>query len=145
MASLANPEGESLFEKLVGRYSDGTKLETLPLNVRRTKSIADHLTRMLNTRQGSVPHLPDYGIPDIAEIYRMLPGSMKQLEEMVLRTVKKYEPRLNNVRIREIATEANEFRLAFEVMGNLSDGSKIALQTSFTSIGQTNVSQRRLN
>jgi type VI secretion system protein len=71
----------SLFEKLADQYADGTPINVVPPEYRRAKSIADHLWRMFNTRQGSLSHLPDYGLPDITEIYRKLPTSLKDLEQ----------------------------------------------------------------
>ena len=38
-------------------------------------NIREHLTCLLNSRCGSVSHLPDYGLPDLADIYRELPYS----------------------------------------------------------------------
>src|SRR3954465_3709407 len=91
---------ESLFEKLADQYADGTKIDAVPAEYRRAKSIADHLWRMFNTRQGTIPHLPEYGFPDISEIYRKLPASLKELEQTILNLTAKYEPRLERVRIR---------------------------------------------
>ena len=130
---------ESLFEKLADQYADGTAVSTVPPAYRRAKSIADHLWRMFNTRQGTIPHMPDYGLPDISEIYRKLPASLKELETTILNLTSKYEPRLERVRIRPIATQPSEFRLAFELTASMKGGDRIAFQTSFTTSGETKV------
>ena len=130
---------ESLFEKLADQYADGTRIAVVPAEARRAKSIADHLWRMFNTRQGAVPHLPDYGLPDITEIYRKLPGSLKELEQTVLALTAKYEPRLEKVRIRPIPTTPQEFRLSFELSAMMKGGERISFQTNFTSTGETSV------
>lgn len=130
---------ESLFEKLADQYADGTALSAVPPAYRRAKSIADHLWRMFNTRQGTIPHMPEYGLPDISEIYRKLPGSLKDLETTILNLTAKYEPRLEKVRIRPITTTPQEFRLAFELTATIKGGDRIAFHTSFHASGESKV------
>lgn len=139
MAGKGSYLPESLFEKLADQYADGTAVSTVPVAFRRAKSIADHLWRMYNTRQGTIPHMPDYGLPDISEIYRKLPSSLKELETTILNLTAKYEPRLEKVRIRPLQTTPQEFRLAFELTATVRGGDRIAFQTSFTSTGETKV------
>ncbi len=115
----------------------------MPLAHRRAKSIADHLWRMFNTRQGTIPHMPDYGLPDISEIYRKLPSSLKDLENTILNLTSKYEPRLERVRIRPLATTPQEFRLSFELSATMRGGDRISFQTSFTTTGETKVQPLR--
>ncbi len=143
MADTKAHLSESLFEKLADQYADGTAISTVPAEYRRAKSISDHLWRMFNTRQGSLPHLPDYGLPDITEIYRKLPASLKELELTILNLCTKYEPRLERVRIRPLATTPLEFRLSFELSAAMKGGDRISFQTSFTSNGETHVQPLR--
>jgi type VI secretion system protein len=130
---------ESLFEKLADQYADGTPISAVPQAYRRAKSIADHLWRMFNTRQGSIPHMGDYGLPDITEIYRKLPASLKELETTLLTLVTKYEPRLERVRIRSLPTAPTDFRLSFELSATVRGGERISFQTNFHTSGETNV------
>jgi type VI secretion system protein len=139
MAEARSNLPESLFEKLADQYADGTAIGAVPPTYRRAKSIADHLWRMFNTRQGALPHLPDYGLPDISEIYRKLPASLKELETTILSLVTKYEPRLERVRIRPLPTVPNEFKLSFELSAGVKGGERISFQTSFTTTGETHV------
>jgi type VI secretion system protein len=139
MAEARSNLPESLFEKLADQYADGTAISAVPHAYRRAKSIADHLWRMFNTRQGALPHLPDYGLPDISEIYRKLPASLKELETTIMTLVTKYEPRLDRVRIRPLPTQPNEFRLSFELSASVKGGERISFQTSFTTTGETHV------
>lgn len=143
MANPKAPWSEGLFEKLADQYADGTAIEAVPREFRRAKSISDHLWRMFNTRQGSVPHLPDYGLPDITEIYRKLPLSLKELEQTILALITKYEPRLDRVRIRPIPTTPMEFRISFELSAAVKGGDRISFQTSFTSTGESKVQPLR--
>ena len=61
------------------------------------QSIQRNLNFLLNTRQGSLQHLPDYGLPDLGEIYRGLPCSVDNFLTTLIKTVRKYEPRLSDV------------------------------------------------
>ncbi|HLP40826.1 MAG TPA: type VI secretion system baseplate subunit TssE [Fibrobacteria bacterium] len=130
---------ESLFEKLADQYADGTPISAVPPFHRRAKSIADHLWRMFNTRQGTIPHMPDYGLPDISEVYRKLPSSLKDLETTLLNLTEKYEPRLERVRVRPIPVPPQEFRLAFELTAFIKGGERIAFNTSFHTSGESKV------
>jgi len=143
MAGARSNLSESLFEKLADQYADGTPVSAVPAEYRRAKSIADHLWRMFNTRQGSIPHLDDYGLPDISEIYRKLPSSLKELETTILNLINKYEPRLERVRIRPLPTLPHEFRLSFELAAVVRGGERISFQTSFTTTGETSVQPLR--
>ncbi len=131
--------GEGLFEKLSGLYADGTPVDAVPKEYRRAKSIADHLWRMYNTRRGAVPHLPDYGLPDINEIYQHLPGSLKMLEQTILEITAKYEPRLERVRIRSVPSPQQEFKLSFELSAAVRGAERVLFQTHFSSMGLSKV------
>jgi type VI secretion system protein len=139
MAKERVGSGESLFERLAGLYADGTPVDVVPVSQRRAKSIADHLHRLFNTRQGTVSHLPDYGLPDISEIYRKLPGSLKELEETLVMLTTKYEPRLERVRIRPVMASEKDFRLTFEMSAVIKGGERIMLKTSFATTGESDV------
>ncbi len=131
--------GESLFEKLAGQFVDGSGIRHLSAGQRRIKSITDHLWRMFNTREGSVPHLPDYGLPDISEIYRGLPDSMANLEKKIHTMIVKYEPRLEKVRVTKLPISKLDFKLAFELTAQLKSGEKVVFTTRFSSAGETAV------
>ena len=144
MAASQKYSGESLFEKISGQFVDGTKTENIPERERRVKSISEHLWRMFNTRQGSVPHLDDYGLPDITEVYRNLPDSLLQLEKSILKLTHKYEPRLEKVTVRPIPVDALEFKLSFELSATIKGGERIRFKTSFESSGKTDVSPQSI-
>jgi type VI secretion system protein len=63
-------------------------------------SLARHLTSLLNTRRGSVPIAPDYGIADVTDLGRSfteesIADFKADLEQVIMR----YEPRLSAVRV----------------------------------------------
>lgn len=76
-------------------------------------SIITNLDRLLNTRRGTVAHLPDYGIPDLAGVgHRIFLAKFKQpkhddsviFERIIEEAVRRYEPRLDKVRVTEVET-----------------------------------------
>ncbi len=132
---------QGLFESLTGHFMDGTPVEDIPKKDRRMRSIMDHLNRMFNTRVGTLPHLPDYGLPDISEVYRKMPHGIEELRQAVRRTVERYEPRLGNVRVVHRESDALKFKLTFILSGELKGGGGLVrFQTTFTSMGNSSIS-----
>lgn len=98
-----------------------------------------HLSLLLNSRRGSVEHLPDYGLPDVSSFYSEYPASLGQLRSLVEQLIKKYEPRLANVRVRLLETNVKEFRASFLIAGDVEVlGERVAVQyrTTITSSGR---------
>lgn len=131
---------QALFESITGTFWDGTPLEAVPRNKRLIVSIMDHLNRMFNTRTGSIPHLKDYGLPDISEIYRKMPDGIEELIDAVKRTVERYEPRLKNVRVVQLEDDVVGARLVLIVSGELQEGELVRFQTTFISTGNSTIS-----
>jgi len=59
--------------------------------------ICQHLTYLLNARQGSLVALPDYGLPDLLSIFRYLPDGLYDFLKLIKQNIETYEPRLKNV------------------------------------------------
>jgi len=98
------------------------------------RSVMDHLTRMLNTRQGSVQIDPLFGVPDFTNLAGgMATGSTREIEEEIRRMVLRYEPRIKSPKVtlnREL-TDVLSIRFALE--GSLEvDNRDIPLQISTT-------------
>lgn len=132
---------QGLFESLTGHFLDETPLEAIAPQRRRVVSIMDHLGRMFNTRQGSLSHMSDYGLPDVSEIYRKMPDGIEELQSAIKNAIERYEPRLINVRVvKREPEEGNEFRLMFILSGELAGGGGLVrFQTTFTSIGKSSI------
>ena len=131
---------QALFESITGTFLDGTQIEAVPRNKRLIVSLMDHLNRIFNTRKGSIPHLKDYGLPDISEIYRKMPEGIEELIDAVERTVEKYEPRLKNVRVVQLEDDVVGARLVLIVSGELQEGKLVRFQTTFTGTGNSTIS-----
>jgi len=134
----------TIFEILSGEYYDGTKLDAVSDNQDTAHSIVSHLSRLLNARQGVLKHLPDYGLPDITEIYQGLPYSLDGLLEDITRLIGKYEPRLLNVEVIPVSVHDVDAILRLEIRGNTEDGQVMRFETFFLSGGYAKVGSQSL-
>lgn len=79
---------------------------------------------LLNTRQGAVPHLPRYGLPDLNAIYKGYPESLHSLGKQIASVISEYEPRLINGTV-ELQTAGDKmFEAVFLIKGYLEDEGK---------------------
>ena len=131
---------QALFESITGTFLDGTPVEAVPQKKRLIKSIMDHLNRMFNTRTGSIPHLKNYGLPDISEIYRRMPEGINELKKAIKSTIEKYEPRLKNIRVVRREDDVKGARLVFILSGEIKNAGLVRFQTTFVSAGNSTIS-----
>jgi type VI secretion system protein len=132
-----------LLDVLVGRFSDGEYVSGVSEDEHQLRSIISNLTYLFNTRRGSLPHLPEFGLPDITEIYRDVPDSVLKLRKSLKEAVEQFEPRLRRVRIEPKTTDPYEMRLVFLVSGELPDRRQVRFQTTFSSTEATAVAPFR--
>lgn len=99
--------------------------------------VRDHLALLLNTRRGTVPHLPQYGLPDVSEFYTDYPGSLAELRRLVEQLIRTYETRLANVRVRLIESDSSEFRASFLISGDLEGEDETVRVTYRTTINNS--------
>jgi type VI secretion system protein len=112
--------------------------------MQQVNSIISHLSRLLNTRQGSVAIAPDYGVPDMTNI----PGdsildTRERIERVIGDVVRKYEPRLKNIRLIMQSDENEKFTLKFRLEANLAekDDVPVVFETVVSTEGRITVSQ----
>lgn len=132
-----------LIDVLVGRFCDGRRLGEVDQSEYLVLSIIGNLERLFNSRRDALQHLPDYGLPDVTEIYRDMPGSLFELQDTITAVIEKYEPRLKRIRVEHLATDPFGMRLSFVVTGELSNRQKVQFQTTFSSHEMVNVSRLR--
>ena len=104
--------------------------------------VRTHLALLLNTRQGAIQNLPDYGLPDVSAFYSDYPASMGQLRALIERLIKKYEPRLLNARVRLLDTDPKEFRASFLITGAIEEDEEVSpvqYRTTITGSGHATV------
>ena len=113
---------------------DRTFLNPLP-TVDVVPSIREHLTTLLNARHGSLIHLPDYGLPDLGEIYQKLPESLETLHLSLKNLIYRYEPRLKNTTIEFKSVQQVDCVISLTVFSTVINGEKISFEVNFLSGG----------
>lgn len=108
------------------------------------EAIRDHLVVLLNTRRGSIAHLQDFGLPDLADIYKGYPESLHYLGAEIKQTIEKYEPRLIHTKIELISSSSDHFEANYAITGYLKspDGKtgSVTFRTMISQGGQTSIS-----
>jgi len=85
----------SLYEILLQNFKGELELGLVSEDDQLTLSVLDNIQRILNSRAGSLSHLPDYGLPDMGTVLQGLPASAHGLMKDIARTLRRYEPRLS--------------------------------------------------
>jgi type VI secretion system protein len=129
----------ALFDVLKGHFMDGSRVASVDAPSALKKSIQDHLVYLLNARQGVMPHLPDYGLPDLTAVYQEMPYSVNSLAESVKSTLVRYEPRLKNIKVTPYPVAKGDFVLHFQIIGQMMSGEHLRFQTYFLSGGYATV------
>lgn len=90
-------------------------------------SVRRHLTKLLNTRAGSVSTRPDYGLTDFNDVAREHPDLPDAVAQEVLALIQAYEPRLAEVRVSAHVRPDDPTGLHFTIVGSLKrpDGSLV--------------------
>ncbi|PWF24793.1 type VI secretion system baseplate subunit TssE [Corticimicrobacter populi] len=90
------------------------------------ESIRAHLQRILNTRQGSVPIDPDFGVPDFTNLAgSSVAGTTQEMAASMTRMVARYEPRLKAVRIQLAESGTEVLSLSFTLEGSIEVSDRI--------------------
>lgn len=81
-------------------------------------SIQSHLLRILNTRQGSVPIDPNFGVPDFTNLAGSFSaGSTPEIVHDLTRMIQLYEPRLMQPKITVAEADNEVLSLSFQLEG----------------------------
>ncbi|WP_149330608.1 type VI secretion system baseplate subunit TssE [Citrobacter braakii] len=125
----------SLYETLYGNFSDSLDLHHVSEENQGILSVLDNLQRILNSRAGSLAHLPDYGLPDMTLILQGMPGTVHQLKTTLAKVLLKYEPRIQDINVVILEqTQPGELRYAIEA--ELHDGGLVCFGTEFMPEGK---------
>ena len=111
---------------------------------RQINSILNHLQRVLNTKQGSVPIADDYGIPDFTDLPGAFStGSTHEVERIIKSVIEKYEPRLTKVRAGFIPQKEDMLALRFEIDARLAtkEETPVTFETVVTAGGKINIKE----
>ncbi|MAK55328.1 MAG: type VI secretion system baseplate subunit TssE [Pusillimonas sp.] len=92
-----------------------------PVDRQLRDSIVVHLRKLLNTRAGSVPIDPNYGMPDMSNIAGSFAmGTTESLSESIIRQVARYEKRLLQPKITVEEETREVITLRFELSGQVA-------------------------
>ncbi len=133
------------FERTVLERIDEPELDTRRMDVDPSQvaaSVARHLTRMLNVRQGSVAILPDYGMPDFNDMAAQFPDGLNAVRRAIRDSIERYEPRLRRVSVKHVVNEDDPLDLRFRVSASLIVGEReqpVAFRTLIGHSGQVQV------
>jgi type VI secretion system protein len=104
---------------------------------RVTESVLNYLRKMLNVRQGSVATLPDYGMPDLNDLYMQYPDPVLALRRIIKELIEKYEPRLRHVIVRYVPDEDDPLSHRFDITAHLVVDNETAPLRFETVVGDT--------
>ncbi len=139
----------SLFDILVGQFisesrnpddADFTNFDSLSEDQKLRFSIIENLRLVLSTRQGSVIHLPDFGMPDILQLYFESGNSIEPIKKVIRDVILKYEPRIGDVQIQSSDFDQENMRISLKIIAMIKDNpNKEILLTEFSTTGWTKV------
>lgn len=92
------PTGPSLHDMLLGHIG-GEPLGAHSDPTLEVMSVMRNVERILNTRAGSLKHVPGFGLPDLTNIYKAPPASVHLLKQQMEATLLASEPRIGSIDI----------------------------------------------
>ncbi|MGE5795382.1 MAG: type VI secretion system baseplate subunit TssE [Ignavibacteria bacterium] len=139
----------SLYDLLVGQFVseaanadelDPTLFDDLSEEQKLRSSIIENLRMVLSTRQGSVQHLPDFGMPDILQLYFDSGNSIDPVKREIKNVIMKYEPRIGDVQVQKSDFDQESMRITLKIIATIKEtpGKEILL-TEFSTTGWTKV------
>ena len=134
----------SLYDLLVGSFIfrgddpgevDDSYFDDMDEEEKLRSSIVENIKMILQSRRGAIEHLPDFGLPDIRQIY-FDQGSIDSVPNLIKQSILKYEPRLQDVRVRRKNFDPHNLRLSLQIDAKIKDhrGRELLL-TEFSSTG----------
>ncbi|MFL9926164.1 type VI secretion system baseplate subunit TssE [Herbaspirillum lusitanum] len=132
--------GPSLYDMLLGHIND-VPLSAHDDNTLEILSVMENLRRILNTRAGSLKHLPDLGLPDLSNIYRNLPASAHLLKRQMEATLLIYEPRIKGIEIEVLPADPGMV-ISYLMTCHLRKRGLVRFGTHFEPAGRTSLQLR---
>jgi len=137
------PTGPSLYDMLLG-HIDGESIESHDDRTLEILSVQANIRCILNTRAGAIKHVPDYGLPDLTDVYRNLPASVHDLRNQMEMTLLKFEPRLRSVEIEIDDKPDPGLMVSFTMVCHLKKAGLVRFGTYFEPPGRMRV-ERLIN
>jgi type VI secretion system protein len=97
------------------------------------QSIMRHLTHLLNTRKGSVPIDPDYGLSDMNNIAGSFSsGTSEDICIEIIEQINRYELRLSNPKISSVSEIQDIISLKYELSAQIIGSQTVLANDSFS-------------
>ena len=125
----------SLYEILLQNFKGELELGLVSEDDQLTLSVLDNIQRILNSRAGSLSHLPDYGLPDMGTVLQGLPASAHGLMKDIARTLRRYEPRLAQVSI-QLLPQSRPGHLDYTLDVLIKGGGRVTFGTTLAPEGR---------
>jgi type VI secretion system protein len=129
------PMGPSLYELLVGHVG-GVPLDEHDEATQEISSVMENIKQILNARLGALKHLPDYGLPDLSQIYRALPASAHVLKTQIEKTLLAYEPRIGAIDLELLQDTEPGMLISYDLVCHLKRGGLVRYGTHFDPSGR---------
>ncbi|WP_294613289.1 type VI secretion system baseplate subunit TssE [uncultured Gilliamella sp.] len=133
----------SLYDILYGYFESGIAIDDVAENEHTIISVMDNIERILNSRAGTIKHMPDYGLPDMSKIFQALPSSAFVLMRAMEQTLLTYEPRLSSIDINISEKNNDTMILAYELVCHLKEVGLVRYGTYFMPDGKTRLKYTR--
>ena len=138
----------SLYDILVGQFISETSnpddtgdqyFDQFNEDEKLRYSVIENLRMLLTTKQGSVQHLPQFGMPDILQIY-FDTGSIESIKKEIIDVILKYEPRIGDVQVQKSDFDHKNMRISLKISASIKNvPDKQILLTEFSTTGWTKV------
>lgn len=125
----------SLYELLLQNFDGDLDLHQVGEEDQHTLSVLDNMQRILNSRAGTLAHLPDYGLPDMGQILQGLPATAHGLMRTLQETLTRYEPRLKTVNI-QLLPQTQPGHLEYSLNVQLKSGRQVTFGTTLAAEGK---------
>jgi len=135
------PAGPSLYDTLLGQIG-GVPLNRYDDNTLEILSVMENVRRILNTRAGALKHLPDYGLPDLTNVYKALPASAHLLKQWMETTLLSYEPRIRAIDIEIDAAPTPGATIRYDMICHLKKTGLVRFGTYFEPGGRLRLERR---
>ncbi|MFM0652927.1 type VI secretion system baseplate subunit TssE [Paraburkholderia sediminicola] len=132
------PAGPSLYDMLLGQIG-GEPLHAHDDRTLEILSVQQNIRRILNARAGALKHLPDFGLPDLTNIFKALPASSHLLKQQMETTLLKYEPRIRAINVDIIENDDPGVTVSYEMTCHLKRAGLVRFGTYFEPPGRMRV------
>ena len=110
-----------LFERITECGKNPAKRIAVENEAEVVRSVWKHMHKLLNIKQGNVLMDADFGMPDFTLYLNGYPDSLRDIKQAAVDTIKKYEPRVDDVSVEFEERDDNALGLRFQLTASLKN------------------------